>query len=61
MDFAHDVHDWLGGYPYETASAEEITERLTASAFSLTRSFIVRPPLGLFGSGCSEFVFRFLR
>ena len=24
MDFYHDVHDWLGGYPYEAALADEI-------------------------------------
>jgi 2-polyprenyl-6-hydroxyphenyl methylase/3-demethylubiquinone-9 3-methyltransferase len=24
MDWNHDLHDWLGGYPYESASAGEI-------------------------------------
>ena len=24
MDFYHDVHDWLGGYPYETAPVFEV-------------------------------------
>ena len=29
MDFYHDVHDWLGGYPYETAQASEVDSALT--------------------------------
>jgi len=24
MDFYHDVHDWLGSYPYETAQASKL-------------------------------------
>src|SRR5574337_527310 len=26
MDFYHDVHDWLGGYPYESISSHEVGE-----------------------------------
>ena len=33
MNFSHDTHDWLGGYPYETASAEEMRERVAALGF----------------------------
>jgi 2-polyprenyl-3-methyl-5-hydroxy-6-metoxy-1,4-benzoquinol methylase len=59
MDFFHDAHDWLGGYPYETATAAQINGRLAQLHFTECRSFLSRPKLGgLFGSGCSEFVFQ---
>lgn len=59
MNFSHDAHDWLGGYPYETATPEQIRWKLTALGFNETHSF-VRPgkSIGLLGSGCNEFVFR---
>jgi len=58
MNFSHDAHDWLGGYPYETASAEEMRERVAALGFEEIRSFPRPKTIGLFGSGCNEFVFR---
>src|SRR4051812_12793567 len=39
MNFSHDAHDWLGGYPYETARAEVLHARMSALGFSETRSF----------------------
>lgn len=59
MDFAHDVHDWLGGYPYESTRPNEVRGRLAALGFSLEAVHEVAPPLrGLFGSGCDEYVAR---
>lgn len=58
MNFSHDAHDWLGGYPYETASADEMLERIGALGFAEVRSFRLPLTTGLFGSGCHEFVFR---
>lgn len=57
MHFSHDVHDWLGGYPYETAGASELIERISALGFKQLRSFALPKTIGLFGSGCAEFVF----
>jgi 2-polyprenyl-3-methyl-5-hydroxy-6-metoxy-1,4-benzoquinol methylase len=57
MNFSHDAHDWLGGYPYETASAEEMHKRICALGFTELRSFRLSQKLGLFGAGCNEFVF----
>jgi SAM-dependent methyltransferase len=59
MSFHHDIHDWLGGYPYESASPEEIVGFMTKHEFSLQRSF-QRPAAvkGLFGSHCDEYVAR---
>jgi len=58
MSFSHDVHDWLGGYPYESASPEEIRSLFIAKGFVEERSFVERPGMGILGSGCDEFVFR---
>lgn len=57
MDRTHDIHDWLGGYPYESAAPDEIADALRD--FRLERQ-LLRPGgrSGLLGSGCDEYVFR---
>jgi 2-polyprenyl-6-hydroxyphenyl methylase/3-demethylubiquinone-9 3-methyltransferase len=57
MDWSHDVHDWMGGYPYESVTPEQVKHRLQALGLSMVRSF-EKPAaaLGLFGSHCDEFV-----
>jgi 2-polyprenyl-6-hydroxyphenyl methylase/3-demethylubiquinone-9 3-methyltransferase len=57
MNFYTDVHDWLGGYPYESISPEELRNKMKVLGFLESRSFTHAPGLGLFGSGCDEFVF----
>jgi 2-polyprenyl-6-hydroxyphenyl methylase/3-demethylubiquinone-9 3-methyltransferase len=57
MSFTHDAHDWLGGYPYETADPTSIVSELTSLGFHEVRSFILPGTSGMFGSGCNEFVF----
>lgn len=61
MNFTHDVHDWLGGYPYESATAEELTDRIEKLGFVKVRSFPIPASIGIFGSTCHEFVFERLR
>jgi SAM-dependent methyltransferase len=58
MNFSHDAHDWLGGYPYETATATELRDRVCAMGFAEQRAFPLPVTYGLFGAGCHEFVFR---
>jgi 2-polyprenyl-6-hydroxyphenyl methylase/3-demethylubiquinone-9 3-methyltransferase len=58
MDFHHDVHDWLGGYPYETATAPEVDAKLTELGFKIERGFVRPISLGILGSGCDEYVYR---
>jgi 2-polyprenyl-6-hydroxyphenyl methylase/3-demethylubiquinone-9 3-methyltransferase len=63
MDFDHDVHDWLGGYPYESMSAAEVDRALKELCLQHVRSFSVKSWVhrtGVFGSGCDEYVYRFL-
>lgn len=59
MDWDHDVHDWLGGWPYESATAGEVTAHLAVLGFAAEsiHEHAARAG-GLFGSHCDEYVFR---
>jgi 2-polyprenyl-6-hydroxyphenyl methylase/3-demethylubiquinone-9 3-methyltransferase len=57
MSWRHDVHDWLGGYPYESAAPDEVWRALAESGFERVRYFSASSrKLGLFGTGCAEYV-----
>lgn len=60
MEWYHDVHDWLGGYPYESASPEEVDRIMADLGFVPVRRFVheTKGRSVLFGSGCDEYVFR---
>jgi len=61
MDYYHDVHDWLGGYPYESIFPDEVDALMIGTGFSQVRSFLIsgrRKPVRPFGSGCDEYVYR---
>jgi 2-polyprenyl-3-methyl-5-hydroxy-6-metoxy-1,4-benzoquinol methylase len=53
MDFYYDVVDWVGGYPYEYASASEMAARLKELGFYTDKTVDAEVP-----TGCNEFVFR---
>jgi len=38
MDYYHDVHDWMGGYPYESSSADEVDALMSALGFEHVRA-----------------------
>ncbi len=40
MDYYHDVHDWLGGYPYESISPPEADDLCRSIGFVPVRSFV---------------------
>lgn len=48
----HDIVDWVGGYPYETATPEEIFDFYAARGYRL-----ITLKCGGVGLGCNEFVF----
>jgi SAM-dependent methyltransferase len=59
MDWSHDVHDWLGGYPYESVQPAQLIVYMQALSFSVERVFEHPAALmGVFGSHCDEFVAR---
>lgn len=59
MDWRRDVHDWLGGTPYQSASPAEMEAALARLGLAVERRF-VRPPraFGLLGTHCDEYVAR---
>lgn len=53
MSWWHDTLDWIGGYPFETATPEAITSFFQRRGFTLERSVTCGR-----GHGCNQFVFR---
>jgi len=53
MNRWRDMVDWVGGYPYEVATPDEIFDFYQAKGFVLTRLVC-----GRVGLGCNEFVFQ---
>jgi len=53
MSFRHDVLDWVGGWPFETSTPEQVFDFCRARGFTLERLRTVGGK-----SGCNEFVFR---
>ena len=58
MDFQHDVHDWMGGYPYESILAQEVDALMQRLAFVRVHGMDSPLTIGFFGSGCDEYVYR---
>lgn len=60
MDYHVDIHDWMGGYPYESISPAECRSFFEGLGYRVEREFITAPSRrlpGLLGSGCDEYVF----
>jgi hypothetical protein len=61
MDLAHDVHDWLGGYPYESILPGEVEKLMQELGFQLNRTLVVGASRsrqqGLQGSGGDQYSF----
>ena len=53
MDFYHDVVDWVGGYPYEYATVDELRAFAVQHGFEEIRFRAAQVP-----TGCNEFVFQ---
>jgi 2-polyprenyl-6-hydroxyphenyl methylase/3-demethylubiquinone-9 3-methyltransferase len=49
----HDIVDWVGGYPYEVATPDEIFDFYSEQGFRLSKLRV-----GGVGLGCNEFVFQ---
>lgn len=59
MDVDHDIHDWMGGYPYQSTNSEQVRKHMKRLGFEPVRELPVKVHLaGLFGTGCSEYVYR---
>ena len=53
MSVWHDLIDWVGGYPYEYATIEEIVSLVGQHGFDLRRETKAAVP-----TGCNEFIFK---
>lgn len=53
MNRWYDMVDWIGGYPYEVATPDEIFEFYTEKGYRLTKLVC-----GYVGLGCNQFVFQ---
>jgi hypothetical protein len=51
MSFWRDLIDWVGGYPFEVASPDQLFDFYTERGFSLAK---LKTDLGL---GCNQLVF----
>lgn len=58
MEFGHDVHDWMGGYPYESIRPDKVADEMKRLGFEAVRSKVQPYSTGIFGSGCDEYVYR---
>ena len=53
MDFFYNVVDWVGGYPYEYASIDEVENLVNQLGFHTVKKIPAQVP-----TGCNEFIFR---
>lgn len=62
MNYYNDIHDWMGGYPYESITPDDCRSFFGGLGFEVAREFLIRVSrrrwlVGLLGSGCDEYVF----
>ena len=57
MNFSTNVHDWLGGYPYESTTPSDIAKAMSRLGFEPVKSNTRPTSIGVFGSGCDEYVY----
>lgn len=55
MDFYHDAHDWLGGWPYESISPPEVDALMSKLGFTRIRANLRHSRLI---TGCDEYVYQ---
>lgn len=55
MNFHTDVHDWMGGYPYESASVDDVRTHMRELGFEIVALHPVKGGIRPFGTGCAEY------
>lgn len=60
MDYQHDIHDWLGGYPYESMTPKEFGDYVQSLGFEVVspEQLDANPLWTLSSGGCQEIRFR---
>lgn len=62
MDFYHDVHDWVGGWPYESTTVAAVDKMMRK--VGLSKICAIGPTgigFGIAGTGCNEYVYQRLQ
>src|SRR5215469_2933360 len=58
MDLFHDIHDCMGGWPYESILPRQVQRLMWSLGFMATGSPTRRRlKVGVFGSGCDEYLY----
>ena len=57
MDWRVGCRDWLGGYPYESATPSEVVASV-GDGFSLVASYHTKAGHGILGTRCAEYVYK---
>lgn len=58
MNYYNDLHDWLGGYPYESIIPQDCYARMQELGFELAYDNLIPvKAMGIFGTGCDEYSF----
>lgn len=57
MTFTAGAHDWLGGFPYESASVDEMKAGLRNLGLHEVRTIGVEPGRGIWSAAYSEYIF----
>lgn len=55
MNFIHDAHDWLGGYPYESIKPDALLKYMDEKGFKPIKTHIIESRTGFWGTACDEF------
>ncbi|WP_267256631.1 hypothetical protein [Coxiella endosymbiont of Ornithodoros maritimus] len=60
MFFIHDMHDWLGGYPYKSITLQAMKEFSNSIGFYVEKQKIQGHKISsaIFGSACDEYVLK---
>jgi len=56
MDWQYDLHDWLGGYPYESVTPRKIKRFIHERGFTTARQVVKSEGVHI-TPGCDEFIF----
>lgn len=56
MDYHNDLHDWLGGYPYESISPNEFEIYMKSIGYVIIKETLKKEGIGISGSGVNEYL-----
>jgi 2-polyprenyl-6-hydroxyphenyl methylase/3-demethylubiquinone-9 3-methyltransferase len=58
LDFEHDLHDWMRGYPFESIRPKAVDKRMANFGFEPVRTNTRGYSIGLFATECDEYVYQ---